>query len=35
MDLRLHDTEPTSVERAAVDGVLGPPATAWEMIMRW
>jgi len=30
MDLRLHDTEPTSVERAAVDGVLGPPATAWE-----
>jgi NADH-quinone oxidoreductase subunit F len=30
MDLRLHDTEPTEVERAAVDGVLGPPATAWE-----
>jgi NADH-quinone oxidoreductase subunit F len=30
MDLRLHDTEPTSEERAAVDAVLGPPLTSWE-----
>ncbi|HYX85337.1 MAG TPA: NAD(P)H-dependent oxidoreductase subunit E [Gaiellales bacterium] len=30
MDLRLLDSEPTDAERAAVDGVLGPAATAWD-----
>ncbi|MEV5981263.1 NADH-ubiquinone oxidoreductase-F iron-sulfur binding region domain-containing protein [Streptomyces sp. NPDC052114] len=30
MDLHFGDTEPTDEERAAVDAVLGPPASAWE-----
>ncbi|WP_431898291.1 NADH-ubiquinone oxidoreductase-F iron-sulfur binding region domain-containing protein [Nonomuraea sp. bgisy101] len=30
MDLHFGDAEPTAEERAAVDGLLGPPATAWE-----
>src|ERR671934_2638274 len=30
MDLRLLDSGPTDAERAAVDGVLGPAATAWD-----
>ncbi len=29
MDLRFHGPEPTPDERAAVDSVLGPPASAW------
>src|SRR6478736_5777409 len=29
MDLRLTNQEPTEAERAAVDSVLGPPASAW------
>src|SRR5215472_17612410 len=29
MDLRFHGPEPTAAERAAVDSVLGPPASAW------
>ena len=29
MDLRFHGPEPTADERAAVDSVLGPPASAW------
>ncbi|WP_084962578.1 NAD(P)H-dependent oxidoreductase subunit E [Thermoactinospora rubra] len=30
MDLRFRDAAPTEEERAAVDALLGPPATAWE-----
>ncbi|GAA5083604.1 NADH-quinone oxidoreductase subunit F [Thermocatellispora tengchongensis] len=30
MDLRFRDAEPSDEERAAVDALLGPPATAWE-----
>ncbi|MFI6294439.1 NAD(P)H-dependent oxidoreductase subunit E [Nonomuraea sp. NPDC050790] len=30
MDLRFRDAEPTPEERAAVDALLGPPATAWD-----
>ncbi|MFF6994818.1 NADH-ubiquinone oxidoreductase-F iron-sulfur binding region domain-containing protein [Streptomyces sp. NPDC008313] len=30
MDLRFGDSEPTDEERAAVDALLGPPASAWE-----
>ncbi|MEU3502626.1 NADH-ubiquinone oxidoreductase-F iron-sulfur binding region domain-containing protein [Streptomyces hundungensis] len=30
MDLHFGDTKPTDEERAAVDAVLGPPASAWE-----
>ena len=30
MDLRLIDAEPTAEERAAVDAVIGPPASAWD-----
>ncbi|MEU8248304.1 NAD(P)H-dependent oxidoreductase subunit E [Nonomuraea sp. NPDC048916] len=30
MDLRFRDAEPTDDERAAVDALLGPPATAWD-----
>ncbi|MGW7482822.1 NAD(P)H-dependent oxidoreductase subunit E [Nonomuraea muscovyensis] len=30
MDLRFRDVEPTEEERAAVDALLGPPASAWE-----
>ncbi len=30
MDLRLHDTTPTSDERAAVDAVLGPARSGWH-----
>ncbi|MEU9100146.1 NADH-ubiquinone oxidoreductase-F iron-sulfur binding region domain-containing protein [Streptomyces sp. NPDC048361] len=30
MDLHFANTEPTDEERAAVDAVLGPPASAWE-----
>ncbi|WP_438290664.1 NADH-ubiquinone oxidoreductase-F iron-sulfur binding region domain-containing protein [Streptomyces sp. HUAS TT7] len=30
MDLHFADTKPTDEERAAVDEVLGPPASAWE-----
>ncbi len=30
MDLRLHDAEPTAEERAAVDALLGAPASSWE-----
>ena len=30
MDIRLLDAEPTSEERAAVDAVIGPPASAWD-----
>ncbi|GAA2358566.1 NAD(P)H-dependent oxidoreductase subunit E [Nonomuraea africana] len=30
MDLHFGDAEPTAEERAAVDALLGPPATAWE-----
>ncbi|SDQ95225.1 NAD(P)H-dependent oxidoreductase subunit E [Thermostaphylospora chromogena] len=30
MDLRFRDVEPTAEERAAVDALLGPPASAWE-----
>ncbi|WP_193433178.1 NADH-quinone oxidoreductase subunit NuoE family protein, partial [Streptomyces luteocolor] len=30
MDLRFGDSKPTDEERAAVDAVLGPPASAWE-----
>jgi NADH-quinone oxidoreductase subunit F len=30
MDLRLTADEPSEAERAAVDAVLGPPASAWE-----
>ncbi|MCX5386628.1 NADH-ubiquinone oxidoreductase-F iron-sulfur binding region domain-containing protein [Streptomyces sp. NBC_00083] len=30
MDLHFGDTTPTDEERAAVDAVLGPPASAWE-----
>jgi NADH-quinone oxidoreductase subunit F len=30
MDLTLHDAEPTIDERAAVDALLGPPASSWE-----
>ncbi len=29
MDLRFHGPEPTADERASVDSVLGPPASAW------
>lgn len=29
MDLRIHGPEPTDAERAAVDAVLGAPASAW------
>ncbi|MHB1556039.1 MAG: NAD(P)H-dependent oxidoreductase subunit E [Isosphaeraceae bacterium] len=29
MDLRFHGPEPTADERAAVDAILGPPASAW------
>jgi NADH-quinone oxidoreductase subunit F len=29
MDLHFHGPEPTPAERAAVDSVLGPPASAW------
>ncbi len=30
MDLKLLDAQPTRSERAAVDGVLGPPASGWR-----
>ncbi|MYT74362.1 MULTISPECIES: NADH-ubiquinone oxidoreductase-F iron-sulfur binding region domain-containing protein [unclassified Streptomyces] len=30
MDLRFGDSKPTDEERAAVDALLGPPASAWE-----
>ncbi|NUR67953.1 MAG: NADH-quinone oxidoreductase subunit E [Streptomyces sp.] len=30
MDLRFGDSEPTDDERAAVDELLGPPASSWE-----
>jgi NADH-quinone oxidoreductase subunit F len=30
MDLRAIEAPPTEAERAAVDGVLGPPGSAWE-----
>ncbi len=30
MDLKLHDTNPTEEERAAVDALLGNPESAWE-----
>lgn len=30
MDVRLLDAEPSRDERAAVDAVLGPPASAWD-----
>ncbi|MEV0623357.1 NAD(P)H-dependent oxidoreductase subunit E [Nonomuraea sp. NPDC050404] len=30
MDLRFRGAEPSQEERAAVDDLLGPPATAWE-----
>ncbi|NUT40240.1 MAG: NADH-quinone oxidoreductase subunit E [Thermoactinospora sp.] len=30
MDIRLRGVEPTDEERAAVDALLGPPASAWE-----
>ncbi|TMR98994.1 NAD(P)H-dependent oxidoreductase subunit E [Nonomuraea basaltis] len=30
MDLRFRGAEPSEEERAAVDALLGPPATAWE-----
>src|SRR5919201_473283 len=30
MDLGFRDAEPTEAERAAVDGLLGPPASAWD-----
>ncbi|MFD9947847.1 hypothetical protein, partial [Nonomuraea sp. NPDC059022] len=30
MDLRFRDAQPTDEERAAVDALLGPPATAWD-----
>ncbi|MCF3963901.1 NADH-quinone oxidoreductase subunit NuoE family protein, partial [Streptomyces fuscigenes] len=30
MDLRFGETRPTDEERAAVDAVLGPPASSWE-----
>jgi NADH-quinone oxidoreductase subunit F len=30
VDLYLPDASPTGAERAAVDGVLGPPASSWE-----
>ena len=29
MDLHLHETTPTAEERAAIDALLGPPASAW------
>src|SRR6478609_5850792 len=29
MDLRIHGAEATEEERAAVDGMLGPPLTGW------
>jgi NADH-quinone oxidoreductase subunit F len=30
MDLRFGDSKPTAEEKAAVDDLLGPPASAWE-----
>ncbi|MBF8191114.1 NAD(P)H-dependent oxidoreductase subunit E, partial [Nonomuraea sp. K274] len=30
MDLRFRGAEPSEEERAAVDALLGPPATAWD-----
>ncbi|MCL4290483.1 MAG: NAD(P)H-dependent oxidoreductase subunit E [Thermoleophilia bacterium] len=30
MDLRLLEVSPTGAERAAVDGLLGPPASGWD-----
>ena len=30
MDLRLLEVRPTGAERAAVDGLLGPPASGWD-----
>ena len=30
MDLRLLEAEPTEAERAAVDGLLGAPASGWD-----
>ncbi|WP_206300711.1 NAD(P)H-dependent oxidoreductase subunit E, partial [Streptomyces scopuliridis] len=30
MDLHFGDSKPTGEERAAVDALLGPPASAWE-----
>jgi NADH-quinone oxidoreductase subunit F len=30
MDLHFHGPDPTAAERAAVDSVLGPPASAWS-----
>ncbi|MEU4572795.1 NAD(P)H-dependent oxidoreductase subunit E [Nonomuraea sp. NPDC023979] len=30
MDLRFRDAQPSAEERAAVDALLGPPATGWE-----
>ena len=30
MDLRIVGAEPTDAERAAVDAVLGPPASSWD-----
>ncbi|MGP3982300.1 NADH-ubiquinone oxidoreductase-F iron-sulfur binding region domain-containing protein [Streptomyces sp. KR80] len=30
MDLRFGDSKPTDEEKAAVDALLGPPASAWE-----
>ncbi|HEX4816502.1 MAG TPA: NAD(P)H-dependent oxidoreductase subunit E [Nonomuraea sp.] len=30
MDIRFRDAEPSAEERAAVDALLGPPASAWE-----
>ncbi|WP_181767314.1 NAD(P)H-dependent oxidoreductase subunit E, partial [Streptomyces albidus (ex Kaewkla and Franco 2022)] len=30
MDLRFGDSKPTDEEKAAVDDLLGPPASAWE-----
>src|SRR5918996_3355786 len=30
MDLKIVGAEPTAEEQAAVDALLGPPATAWE-----
>ena len=29
MDLRLRETPPSAIERAAVDAVLGPPDSGW------
>ncbi|MGE0827499.1 MAG: NAD(P)H-dependent oxidoreductase subunit E [Candidatus Binatia bacterium] len=34
MDIRLHDTPPSSAERTTVDAVLGPPESGWMGGMR-